>query len=155
MSTDAYTVIRLGVAEADAYADVQGLDEAVQGNADIARLPNDIDLSTVALDRFKTLLIDFPSFADGRGFSIARELRRKYDYQGELVADGPLIPDQYGYAAQVGFDAVRLDPTTWARQSEQDWAEAAKAFDYTYQRGYATEQGPAVSVFDARKTAVG
>ena len=154
MPTDApHVLIRLGVEHADPYADVASLEEAMESNADMARLPNDVDLSTLALDRFATLLVEFPTFADGRGFSVARELRRKYDWQGELVADGPLIPDQYGFAAQCGFDAVRLDPETWARQSIEHWAEAAKDFDYTYQRGYATEHGPAVSVFDARKTA--
>ena len=150
-----HTLIRLGVAETDPHVDVRSVEDAMQGNADIARLPNDVDLSTVPLDRFQTFLVEFPTFADGRGFSIARELRRKYVWDGVLVADGPLIPDQYGFLAQVGFDAVRLPPDTWARQSEAQWQEAAEAFDATYQRGYATENGPAVSVFDQRETGEG
>ena len=149
---NAHTLIRLGVAETDPHVDVRGVEDAMQGNASVARLPNDVDLSTVPLDRFRTFLVEFPTFADGRGFSIARELRRKYDWDGILVADGPLIPDQYGFLAQVGFDAVRLPPDTWARQSERQWQEAAEAFDATYQRGYSTENGPTVSVFDARET---
>ena len=149
---DAHTLIRLGVAETDPHVDVRGVEEAMQGNASVARLPADVDLASVPLDRFSTFLVEFPTFADGRGFSIARELRRKHDWNGVLVADGPLIPDQYGFLAQVGFDAVRLPPDTWARQSESQWQEAAEAFDATYQRGYATENGPALSVFDARDT---
>ncbi len=120
------------------------------------RLPNDVDLESFALrlPTIKTILVEFPSFADGRGFSIARELRKKYGYEGQLIADGPLIPDQYVYALQCGFDAVKVDEETYARQNESDWFSAMDAFGLTYQRGYAIMNGPSVSVFDARRTSI-
>ncbi len=141
--------------------DVQGLDHVPDLDAFLAsnslstvRLPNDVDLEALRLrlPHIKTILIDFPGFADGRGFSIARELRKKYGYSGQLIADGPLIPDQYVYALQCGFDAVKVDEGTYARQSESDWFSAMDAFGLTYQRGYAIMNGPSVSVFDARRT---
>lgn len=126
-----------------------------QGSA--VRLPNDVDLETIKLrlPSVKSIIVEFPNFADGRGFSIARELRKKYHYKAHLIAEGPLIPDQYAFALQCGFDAVKVDEETYNRQSESDWFNAMDAFNLTYQRGYAFRQGPALSVFDARRTSIG
>jgi uncharacterized protein (DUF934 family) len=52
--------------------------------------------------------IDFPRFADGRGYSIARLLRDRYNYKGELRAVGDIARDQLYYLHQVGFDAFVL-----------------------------------------------
>lgn len=120
------------------------------------RLQNDVDLGALAmhLSRLSTILVEFPAFADGRGFSIARELRRKYGYTGLLIADGPLIPDQYAFALQCGFDGVRVDGVTFGRQSGVHWLNALNDFDVAYQRGYTFKTGPAVSIFDARATSL-
>ena len=48
--------------------------------------------------------IHFPTFMDGRGFSLARLIREHYDYQGELRAFGHIIPDQLFFLARCGFD---------------------------------------------------
>ncbi len=149
-------LIRDGHVEpADIYENIADIDGFISSNrAESVRLANDVDLTQIQsqISNLKTILVEFPSFADGRGFSIARELRQKYGYIGLLIADGPLIPDQYVYALQCGFDAVKVDKTTFARQSETDWFEAMDAFNLTYQRGYAFHNGPAMTVFDARKT---
>ena len=124
----------------DDYVDVPALEEFLGSNSgEAVRLPNDVDLETVKLrlPSLKTILVDFPGFADGRGFSIARELRKKYGYDKLLIAEGPLIPDQYAFALQCGFDAVRVDEGTYARQTESDWFNAMDSFGLTYQRGYA------------------
>lgn len=57
------------------------------------------------------IAIDFPAFTDGRGYSIARLLRERHGYQGELRAVGDVLQDQLSYMAQVGIDAyaVRID----------------------------------------------
>ena len=143
---------------ANDYADVPELADFLASNSgEAVRLPNDTDLETLKLrlPNIKTILIDFPGFVDGRGFSIARQLRKVYGYKGLIIADGPLIPDQYAFALQCGFDAVKVDEDTYARQSESDWYNAMDSFGLTYQRGYAFKQGPALSVFDARRTSVG
>ena len=145
------------VTSGEDYSDVAGL-EGLKSNEDVKvlRLPNDVDLSQLelVLDRIDTLLVEFPSFADGRGFSIARQLRHRYNYTGLLIADGELIPDQYAFALQCGFDAVRVSEETYSIQTEADWHNSLKDFGLTYQRGYAIKNGPAMSVFDARTTAL-
>jgi len=152
------TLIRDGHAESAAdYANIDTLEDFLRSNrGEEVRLPNDVDLKQLALQlpNIKTILVDFPGFADGRGFSIARELRKKYGYTGLLIAAGPLIPDQYSYALQCGFDAVKIDEATYGRQNESDWFKALDEFGLTYQRGYAMKNGRAISVFDARRTSV-
>ena len=143
---------------AEAFADLPELEQFLNSNhGEAVRLPNDVDLETIKLrlPTVKTIIVEFPGFADGRGFSIARELRKKYGYKALLIAEGPLIPDQYAFALQCGFDAIKVDETTYGRQAESDWFNAMDAFNLTYQRGYAFKQGPALSVFDARRTSVG
>ena len=119
-------------------------------------ISNDADLTMLApaLDRIEAILIDFPGYADGRGFSLARQLRSRYGYKGMLVADGPLIPDQYAFALQCGFNAVHIDEETLSRHTLKDWHAALDDFDLTYQREYAIKSGPATSIFEARLTAL-
>jgi len=76
--------------------------------ADVARLP--------------LIAVDFPKFADGRGYSTARLLREKYRYTGELRAIGDILRDQLYYLRQCGFD-------TFALQPGRNVAEALAAFD--------------------------
>ena len=75
--------------------------------------------------------IDFPSFSDGRGFSLARRMR-ELGYQGRLRAIGRLIADQYAMARRVGFDEVEVAPDIAARQPAEQWIARAdwKAFDH-------------------------
>jgi uncharacterized protein (DUF934 family) len=75
--------------------------------------------------------IDFPSFADGRGFTLARRLR-ELGYQGRLRATGRLIADQYAMARRVGFDEVQVAADIAARQPVDQWLARAdwKAWDH-------------------------
>ncbi|MGP9766427.1 DUF934 domain-containing protein [Halomonas sp. AOP13-D3-9] len=52
--------------------------------------------------------IDFPAFTDGRGYSIARLLRERYDYRGEVRAVGDVLVDQLDYMRRCGFSAMAL-----------------------------------------------
>lgn len=63
------------------------------------------------LGHFKVIAVDFPKFADGRGYSIAYNLRARLGYTGELRAVGDVLRDQLFYMQRVGFDAfaVRAD----------------------------------------------
>lgn len=74
-------------------------------------LQNDQDLAPVADDfaSFSVIAIDFPGFMDGRGFSVARLLRDRYDYKGEVRATGQAIRDQLSYLQRCGFNAFDLD----------------------------------------------
>ncbi|MFC3168091.1 DUF934 domain-containing protein [Paracoccus fontiphilus] len=98
-------------------------------------LAPDTPLSDLAqhLDR-DLLAIDFPSFSDGRGFSLARRLR-EMGFKGRLRASGRLIADQYAMARRVGFDEVEVAPDIAARQPAEQWIARAdwKAFDHRAQ----------------------
>ena len=63
------------------------------------------------LARFAVIGVNFPKFADGRGYSIARLLRERYGYHGELRAIGDVQQDQLFLLKRCGFDAfvVRAD----------------------------------------------
>jgi len=60
---------------------------------------------------FQVIAVDFPKFADGRGYSIAYNLRARLGYTGELRAVGDVLRDQLFYMQRVGFNAfaVRAD----------------------------------------------
>ncbi len=70
------------------------------------------------------IAIDFPDFADGRGFSLARRLRT-LGYKGHLRAKGSVISDQFGQALSCGFDEVEIDEALAKRQPEDHWRAAA------------------------------
>jgi len=53
------------------------------------------------------VVINFPVFTDGRGFSYARELRER-GYRGELRASGHFIRDQLTYLQRCGFNAFQM-----------------------------------------------
>lgn len=62
------------------------------------------------LKLFEVIGIDFPKFADGRGYSTARLLRERYGYGGELRSIGDIQRDQLFYQRRVGFDAFAVRP---------------------------------------------
>jgi uncharacterized protein (DUF934 family) len=62
------------------------------------------------LARFRLTAVDFPKFADGRGYSIAYNLRARLGYTGELRAIGDVLRDQLFYMQRVGFNAFATRP---------------------------------------------
>lgn len=118
-------------------------------------LPNDADLGLIAarLGRIALVTIAFPQFTDGRGFSLAHELRHTYRYKGELWARGHLIPDQYTFARCCGFDAVLVETDVFARQGEADWSEAAASMKLRYQLSHGGYEGAPQSILALRKAA--
>ncbi|MBC7133622.1 MAG: DUF934 domain-containing protein [Roseovarius sp.] len=83
------------------------------------------------LAHVRFIRVDFPSAADGRGFTIARRLRLM-GYRGRLRARGHVIADQYAMARRAGFDEVEISEALAARQPEADWLFRAdwQAHDY-------------------------
>ena len=84
------------------------------------------------LDTIDLIRVDFPSFSDGRGFTIARRLRL-LGYQGRLRASGPLLADQYAMARRAGFDEVEIPDDMAARQTEDQWLARANWLEHDYQ----------------------
>ena len=109
-------------------------------------LASDADAHALTLTpALEMIRVDFPSFADGRGFTIARVLRLR-GYKGRLRAHGHVLADQYAMARRAGFDEVEIDDDLAARQPEDQWLARAdwQAHDYQSRlRGAAS--GPATA----------
>ncbi|WP_336097277.1 DUF934 domain-containing protein [Roseovarius sp. CH_XMU1461] len=97
-------------------------------------LPSSTDPVELAgrLDNIPLIRVDFPSFADGRGFTIARQLRLM-GYTGRLRARGHVIADQYAMARRAGFDEVEISEDLAARQPEDQWLFRADWRNHDYQ----------------------
>lgn len=72
------------------------------------------------LDRFSSIAINFPAFADGRGYSSARLLRERFGYAGELRAMGDVLTDQIPFMRRCGINAfiVTHKPTRAALEKD-------------------------------------
>lgn len=60
------------------------------------------------LDALQLVAVAFPAFTDGRGYSIARLLRERHGWRGELRAVGEVLRDQLFYMSRCGFDSFAL-----------------------------------------------
>ncbi len=76
--------------------------------------------------------VSFPTFADGRGFGIARLLRLR-GFSGRLRAQGHVLADQFAMARRAGFDEVEIDETLAARQPEPSWIARSDWRSHDYQ----------------------
>lgn len=107
--------------------------ESDSWRGDILDMPSDADPAEFQpiLGQAEVIRVDFPSFSDGRGFTIARRLRLM-GYKGRLRAHGHVIADQYAMARRAGFDEVEISDDLAARQPESQWLRRAnwRANDY-------------------------
>jgi uncharacterized protein (DUF934 family) len=117
--------------------------EALAGrNAELGvQLPSDTRPEDLAplLDRVSLVAIEFPKFRDGRGFSIARTLRERYGFAGELRAVGHILPDQYFFLVRCGFTSVEVPDGT----DIGVWSASLGRFRVAYQA--AADVAPTVS----------
>lgn len=115
-------------------------------------LAPDADMTVVRerLAGVEMIRIDFPSFADGRGFTLAR-LVRLAGFKGRLRAKGHVLADQYAMARRAGFDEVEIDEALATRQPEEQWLFRAKWTSHDYQSRLSAhtdelDSGPAPAV---------
>lgn len=94
----------------------------------------DIDTLSVDVGLARFVLLEFPSFTDGRAYSQARMLRERRRFDGLIVASGDIQRDQAFYLRRCGFDAFLV-----ANAATAD-SVAAGFEDFTH--GY---QGPTVT----------
>lgn len=81
------------------------------------------------IEKFTVIAVDFPKFSDGRGYSIAYNLRARLGYTGELRAIGDVLRDQLFYLQRVGFDAFAPRPD----RSIEDALKGFSDFSQVYQ----------------------
>ena len=103
------------------------------GGGLIIELPGDADWREARAEIAGAVRVDirFAKFNDGRGFTLAAQLRERAGYTGKLRAVGDLIPDQAQHLIRVGFDDVDPD----RKGLDADWARARTRFTHAYQPG--------------------
>jgi phosphoadenosine phosphosulfate reductase len=103
------------------------------------------DWTDVAADltRFPVIALTIPKYADGRAFSIARLLRERDGYRGELRAVGDYIVDQMPFMMRVGIDSFQTDnPMLIAALEKGDWPEVPHYLQPAFDHGTERRSGP-------------
>lgn len=97
-------------------------------------IANDIDIDVLlpVLSDLKEIAIEFPSFGDGRGYSIAQQLRLN-GFAGRLRARGHILADQYPLALRCGFDEVEISEAQAERMPVTQWRDAVSRVENNYQ----------------------
>lgn len=90
---------------------------------------DDPELLAPHLDRLHVIELQFPKYTDGRAFSQAQLLRRRYGYQGEIRAVGQVLRDQLRLMIRSGFDAMVIDEA----DAEAIYDFSAREFSEFYQ----------------------
>ena len=103
-----------GFAPVEALGDRSREALALDLSADL--LPEALHALVPAFGRIALIRIPFASFADGRGFTLARQLRL-LGYRGRLRAAGHVIADQYAMARRSG-GRDEEDTTLWRKVVE-------------------------------------
>ena len=123
---------------ADDFAHDYLTTEQLAANRDAAVVAVDLASDTdpavlgTLVDGVDMIRIDFPSFADGRGFTLARRLRQQ-GFEGRLRAKGHVIAEQYTMARRSGFDEVEISDELAARQPWDQWASRSNWQENDYQ----------------------
>ena len=108
--------------------------QAAAAHPGVLALANDIDVAGISLEGVERIDLHFPSFADGRAFSQAFQLRRRRGFAGEIRATGDVLIDQLVQMQRTGFSSAVL-------RADQNPAHAARQFA-RFKRYY---QGDAVT----------
>lgn len=72
--------------------------------------------------------IDFPRFTDGRGYSLARLLRERFGYRGEIRAIGDVLVDQLFFMTRCGFDGLSLREDQWLDDALRNLHSFSRAY---------------------------
>jgi len=144
---DDWTVLRLAEGEAPETVEVPAgrvivpstvwlaQREALAARAEVAQLGVWLASDQLAtsikddLPKFAVIAVDFPKFSDGRGYSIAYNLRKRLGYTGELRAIGDVLRDQLFQMQRCGFDAY----ATRQDRNIHDALKGLSVFSETYQ----------------------
>lgn len=118
----------------DAFADRKAVPVAEYdgGGAVLVDVAQPIDHISNIMQDVDLIVIPFATFADGRGFSLARQLRAS-GYAGHLRARGAVLVDQFRAALRVGFDDIEIDDDMAARAPQEQWLRVVIGAHYRQQ----------------------
>lgn len=101
------------------------LEQSEDMGRQVVSLANDEDPLTLKdrVDAIDRIELHFPHFTDGRGYSQAYLLRRRFGFKGDLRATGDVQIDQLIQMERTGFSSAVLkegvDPADAQRQFER------------------------------------
>ena len=81
------------------------------------------------LSHFDVIAVSIPGFMDGRAYSIARILRDRYGFEGEIRAVGDVLIDQLFAMKRCGISSYLLRDD----QKQEDALKALNTFTLRYQ----------------------
>ncbi len=99
---------------------------------DSFELLEDLLGSVADINDLPLIAINVPRFVDGRGFSLATQLRSRHQYRNELRAIGDVLRDQLYFMHRVGFDAFLIR----ADRSAEDALASLRDFSDPYQGAF-------------------
>ena len=92
----------------------------------VLQIANDAELAEIAasgaLQGVERVELNFPKFTDGRAFSQAVLLRRRYGFTGDIRATGDVLIDQLVQMARSGFTSAVLAEGQNPETAEQQFA---------------------------------
>ena len=93
------------------------------------QIANDADLAEIAasgaLQGVERIELSFPKFTDGRAFSQALLLRRRYKFAGDIRATGDVLIDLLVHMHRSGFSSAVLAEGVNADAAERQFARFA------------------------------
>jgi len=105
---------------------------AIKGRNDIGvwiDAGEDVEDIEAVVNQLPIIALNFPTFGDGRAYSSANILRRKFGYKGEIRAVGDVRRDQLEQMLSCGINAFEMA----AGQDLEKSLSGLKRFSYNYQ----------------------
>jgi uncharacterized protein (DUF934 family) len=86
------------------------------------------------LEKLSTVVIEFPQFTDGRGYSTARLLRERYGFKGEIRATGEVLRDNLFYLSRCGFDSFVPSDQSRVKEALEGLADFSDGYQASVER---------------------
>lgn len=84
-------------------------------------IPNDADPRGLDLTGVDRIDLRFPKFTDGRAYTQAVLLRRRYHFRGDIRATGDVLIDQLVHMHRSGFSSAVLAPGVDASAAQRQF----------------------------------
>ena len=88
----------------------------IANDADVAEL-----VASGALQGIEQVVLHFPKFTDGRAYTQAVLLRRRYKFAGDIRATGDVLIDQLVHMQRSGFTSAVLAPGVDASAAQRQF----------------------------------
>ncbi len=99
------------VVSLDRFLEMAADDSAVTTQQVWLEPEHDVALLAPYVKNLELICVHFPSFTDGRGYSHARLLSKRYSYTGELRAVGDIRVDHILFMLRSGLNAFQFEAT--------------------------------------------